>query len=232
MTQADHQPEQSRSADSPIGPAENNGPVVLHSKGRLFLLLLPFILSNIAIFVGMALAPVLILKSPILLVALAPIPRHLVLIPDADPVPYYFIGVLRLFIVDPFMYQLGREYGPEAVIAFQRRFPSTASTINLFERLFQRAGVLLVFLFSAPLICLLAGVSGMKVRVFVVTSIVGSIVFLWALRALGEAFSTPLGLFRAFMEQHIIAATILSIAMVALTAVQYARKREPDAPKP
>ncbi|MFO0661170.1 MAG: hypothetical protein U0165_15260 [Polyangiaceae bacterium] len=183
-------------------------------RWRIALLLTPFVLSNVAIMIGTAMGPVLLTQSPLLLVALSPLPRHLVLVPEADPIGFYVIGVIRLFVVDPFMYQLGREFGVDALVAVKRRYPDSARSLVLLERLFRRAGLVLVFFFSAPLVCLLAGASGVKPTTFVIVNLIGSVVFLWALRTVGAEFSDQLALFKTFLQQHILAATIVSIALV------------------
>lgn len=164
--------------------------------------------------IGTAMGPVLLVESPLLLVALSPLPRHLVLVPDADPLPFYVIGVIRLFVVDPFMYQLGREFGVDALVAVKRRFPEMARSLVLIERLFRRAGLVLVFFFSAPLVCLLAGASGVPPKTFVILNLIGSVVFLWMLRSVGAEFSDQLVWFKSFLQQHIVIATVISIGLV------------------
>jgi membrane protein DedA with SNARE-associated domain len=198
---------------------------------RLLWLLVPFLVGTGAAALGVALAPMLLSTSPLALIALSPLARHIVMVaPLADTMGLYAVAIPRLFIVDPFMYQLGRELGFTAVEKLRERFPGAEAKALFFERLFRRAGVVLVFLSSDPFVCLLAGASQMDARIFYVVDIIGSIVMITVWRKLGERYADTFAVLRQLIENNLGIATLVSVAVVALGFGRYFMKRRLDPP--
>ena len=67
-----------------------------HDRRRLFLLLAPVVVLFIANVIGIAFAPMLLGRAPLVLIALSPLVRHLVLASSSvDAVPFFGPRFLR-----------------------------------------------------------------------------------------------------------------------------------------
>lgn len=192
------------------------------ARTRMLLLLLPITISSVCIAVGIAMAPVLLERAPLLLIALAPLPRHLVLVsPMAATVPFFAVAVTRSFIVDPFMFRLGRDYGYEALRQFTVRAGVGVGLLRFVLRIFERAGPLVLFVTPDPLMSLLAGATGMRLWVFLALNLGGTFASLTLTRLVGARFAEPLALVRAFVQAHVLETTIVSVVIVGLMVARH-----------
>lgn len=184
---------------------------------RIALLLTPYSLAVVAGLVARGLAPTLLVKSPLTLIALDARNLHLAAVASlVDPVPYYLVATTRLLAVDPFMFLIGRQYGDAGVRWVERRFTSLKPTIELLEKLFQKAGWLAVAAFPGPLICTLAGAAGMRVGIFLAFNVTGTLLRVALLREVGVALEGPVEAVRSFFDRYLIWATLVSIGLVVL----------------
>jgi membrane protein DedA with SNARE-associated domain len=186
-----------------------------HDRRRLFLLLAPVVVLFIANVIGIAFAPVLLGRAPLVLIALSPLVRHLVLASSSiDAVPFVTVGIVRSFAMCACLYLIGREYGPEAVSWVKSRSRAAARVMRFTERAFARAGVLVVVASPGPLVSLLAGAERMPVATFIAASLVGTATLVLLIHSFGIAFAAKLALVRRFIDANIVGLTILSIALV------------------
>lgn len=200
---------------------------------ELILLLTPLTLAVIAGFVARGLFPTLIAKAPIALIALDPSNLNLVAAaPLVDPVPYFLVATARLLAVDPFTYVLGRRYGDAGVRWIERNFTSLQPTVELLERLFAKVAPVAVAVAPGAIMCTLAGAVGMKIWVFAVANLIGTVVRLAVLRWVGDAFASPVEVIRDFFAENLLWTTAVSLGLVAVWLWSERRRGRADAETP
>lgn len=188
-----------------------------YPRARLAWLVAPFVVQTVGHLVGTAFSPALLSEAPLALVALSPLPRHLVLAAgQLDPVPYAAVGAVSMFLADPFLYVLGRERGRAALELVTRRAPRAAHLLRWFERLFRRIGPLLVFLSPGPLVCVLAGMERMRPWLFLVANVAGTFFTLLGLRQVGDVAAGPIGWIREAVELNVTRLTVATALAVFL----------------
>jgi hypothetical protein len=110
---------------------------------------------------GMAFAPYLAVRFPLLLIALNPWPRHVILVaPHTPMIPLVLIASLRGLCSAIVAYEVGIHYGPRGIELFERRSPRLANFLRAFERIFSRAAPVFLFVSPGPMTSTLAAVSG------------------------------------------------------------------------
>ena len=183
---------------------------------------LPWLLGTAALLgvagtVGMALAPTLLTHSPLLLIALAPIGRHLLL---AAPVtafaPLLMVATVRRMLACVVAYRVGRAYGERGVLWVQQRYPRAGRIVRTFEALFRRAGPLLLLVAPGPPSCALAGVTGMRMTWFLPIATVGQMAWITVTYRVGDALSAWLLPLLALLREHMLSTTLACIALVLL----------------
>lgn len=183
-------------------------------------------LSSISL-VGVAFSLYLVNHHPLLLVAMSPLGRHLLLAaPTVDPVAFVVVVVVRRMLFYLASFHLGRALGPAGVVWIEARAARLGVYVRWLEQLFRRASHPIVFLASGPTLSALAGASGMRPRVFVALAAPGL-----ALRAavvLGVAASVRpiLEAVLAWIDAHWLPGTL---AMLAIVALYRWRRRTPSA---
>jgi len=202
-------------------------------RRRLTFLLTPYVLAVVSGTLAAAFLPALLAEHPLALIALDARNRNLVLAANSlDPVPYFTVATLRLLAVDPFMYLVGLWYGDAAVRWVERRMTGLKETIAWLERFFRRAGPLAVALFPGPVICTLAGATGMRVPVFLAFNVVGTIARVALFWWVGDIFSGPVDSIREFFDRYIVWTTAASVVLVALWVMLERRRGAADAETP
>lgn len=188
-------------------------------------LLAPVVGFAMATFVGAAFVPVLLVHSPLGLIALNPAYPHLVLVSNRlETLPFFAVAALRLFAADPFYFLIGREYGESAVEWIERRSGFAGRMTRGIERLFARAGPAVLFLIPGGVVCVLAGASRMRVRTFLVTNLAGTTTALTLIRVFGHAFADPIELLRDFVQANLLVLTVLSVILVATSTIVRRRR--------
>src|SRR5262245_57700716 len=110
------------------------------ARRTLWLIITPIIVLVIAANVGDALAPSLVDRHPLWLLALNARNRNLVLVTNQlDPIPYYVVGTFRLLLSDPLFFVLGSLYGDAAVTWMERKAPTYGRFMRAAERYFATA---------------------------------------------------------------------------------------------
>ena len=110
---------------------------------------------------GVAFSLYLVNHLPLLLIALSPLGRHVVLItPLAHPVAIVAVVVGRRLLFYAASFQLGRDLGPAGIEWLEERAARFARWVRWIERLFNRASRTVVLVGTGPTIAALAGISG------------------------------------------------------------------------
>ncbi len=176
-------------------------------------------------FAGTALSPTLLIHNPLLLVALNPALQHLILICSVvDPTAFFLIAGLRLFVVDPFYYLLGRELGVDAIGWAERQWRRIGHVSRWCMRVFNRAGPVILFLAPLGLISLLAGVARMPAPRFLVLNVLGTVLYLAVVWWFGGAVAEPMTLVRSFVAEHMLLLTLGTALLVLVELVRRYRR--------
>lgn len=181
---------------------------------------------GVAFWTGRALAPTLLTHSPLLLIALAPIPSHVVLVaPLTSVVPLVLVGALRRLLASVLAFYIARAYGSAGIPWVKARYPKHASKLELLERVFHRAGPLVVFVAPGPLVAALAAATSMRVRVFLPLATAGHACWVYVNYKVGEALSAWLTPAIRFIDQHALTLTLLSVVIVVAYSLKRRRKQ-------
>jgi len=181
----------------------------------------------VAWIAGIAFAPALLTYSPLLLVALAPEGRHLLLAaPLVDPILFVVVVTVRLLAADPFLYLFGARYGDEGVRWMERRSGSVGRFARWLERLFARWWGPIVFLSSGPIVCVLAGASKVRFVPFMVVNVAGSLATAALYMFFADALSEWTGIIRDFVAREVVAFTVVSCVLAGLWAYRSARRAQ------
>lgn len=186
---------------------------------------LPLILGIAAVLgiaggIGVALAPALLTYSPLLLIAIAPLGRHLVLAaPVTEFVPFLLVATGRRVITCALAYLVGRAYGEAGIAWVQARYPRAGRFVRLLERLFRRAGPLVLLVAPGPLVCALAGVTRMRWSWFLPIATLGQAFWVSVTYRVGEALQAWILPILAWLEENMLATTLACVLLVALYRV-------------
>ena len=185
------------------------------SRKTLAVVVTPIVALIAAAYVGDALTTTWAERHPLLLVLLNARSRILILTTNQlSPVAYYVAGTLRLLSSDPLFFLLGLWYGDAMVVWVEKRSKTFGEQIRLYEKAFTKAAYPLVFIAPNAYICLFAGASGMPVAPFFVVNIAGTLVRLYLIRRLGEAFDRPIKSVLRFFDRYRLPLLVASIALV------------------
>lgn len=180
--------------------------------------------------VGRALMPTLLSKAPLSLIALSPLPAHLLLVaPLSGPLPFVAIVSLRRLLAAAAGYYLGRAYGDAVQRWLQRRDGLVGRVLRLLYRGFQRAPHAVVLLLPnfAPTV---AGMAGMPVRRFVLLDWLGQLGVAVLYYLAGDALSEFILPVVDFLREHMLAITAISVAVVLL--LHFWQRRRGPRPMP
>jgi membrane protein DedA with SNARE-associated domain len=186
-------------------------------RRRLTLLVVPMVIVAIASYIGDALSPTLLVEAPLLLVALVPRNRVLVLAaPQLAFVPFFVVGMVRLALTDPLYYLFGRWYGDRA-IAWAEHHSGAPRTVRAIERWFRRLAYPVVLVAPNSLVCVLAGATGMSVPGFLIANLGGTALRMVLIWFLGDIFSEPLLDVVGFIADYRWWFTGITIVLVAFS---------------
>ena len=187
------------------------------SRRTLTLLVVPIIVLITVGTITNAIHPTLVKNHPLLLVALEPRNRWIILVADkVSFLPLLVFGTLRRLASDPLFFLLGYLYGDAAVRWAERRFDANTGTIEKIERVFQKAGPVLVFFFPGALVCVLAGATGMSPVLFFALNIVGTILTVTVLYNFASVVEGPVDAINGFYGDNFKWLTVVSITLTGL----------------
>jgi len=164
---------------------------------------------------GSTLVAKLSVDHPLLLIALSPLPRHIILVAGKTPMlALVTIATIRSLLSCIVAYEIGRHYGPRAVHLFEKRSPRMGGFVRGFERIFLRAAPLFLMLSPGPLTSMLAAVSGNRRATTWTISAVGLAIWASVNYKIGDWLRPYTGAVLAFFEQHLLPITIACIVLV------------------
>jgi membrane protein DedA with SNARE-associated domain len=180
----------------------------------LKVLAVPIVALIVISNVGSAMAPGLVDRHPLQLIAMNASNRNLILVTNQlDALSYYLVGSLRLLVADPLFFLIGYWYGDAALSWMEARTKTFGQTLRQWEGWFGKAAYPIVFIAPNQYICLFAGAAGMSVFGFFATNIAGTLVRLYLIRRLGETFEAPiddvLGFIGDYRVPLLVASTLL-----------------------
>ncbi len=167
--------------------------------------------------IGTALSPYLLVKSPLLLVALSPAAHHVALAAaTVDPAPLIAVATLRRVLTGLSAYGLGYLYGDAALQWIEQRHPRLARLVRFVERLFARFGVALLVVAPAPTVAVLAGAARSRLSLFVVALTLGHALWNTVTQFLGDTFARTTDLLTDFLGEHLLESTLACVTIVVL----------------
>jgi membrane protein DedA with SNARE-associated domain len=197
----------------------------LPSRGKVTLVAIPIVGLIVLSNVGDALAPELVNSHPLQLLAMNARNRNLILVTNQlDAASYYIVGTLRLLLADPLFFLLGHWYGDSAIQWMERRTKTFGSQLRNLEGWFAKAAYPIVFIAPNQYICLFAGAAGMSVAGFFAANITGTIVRLYLIRRLGEAFEAPIDDVLGFIQDYRTPLLVLSVVIFAVVMINELRR--------
>lgn len=183
--------------------------------------------------VGVVSSLYLAVHHPLLLVAISPLGRHLLLVAaSVDPLAFVTVAVLRRTVFATTCFFLGRALGPTAAVWLGVRAPSARRLHAWLDRFFARASTLAILLFPGPAMSAVAGSAGMRAVRFLPLVMSGLVLRMLLVIELGAWFQGPIERLLAVIAQHWVGGTILMI--VAIVAYQWYRgalRRGPVVPR-
>lgn len=188
------------------------------SRTALTFVVAPLIAMVAAGYVAGAIWAQLVETHPLTLIMLSAQNRYLILVVNQlDAASYYTVGTLRLLLPDPLFYLLGYWYGDAAVRWMESRTATVGSMLRWLEQAFRKWGHPLVFLFPNNPICLFAGAARMRIWVFAVLNVSGTIARLILIAWIGAALQRPIDAVLDFVARYRIPILIASVLAVGFT---------------
>jgi membrane protein DedA with SNARE-associated domain len=167
--------------------------------------------------IGTAFSFYLVNHYPLLLVGLSPIGRHFILAaPVANAVALVSVIVLRRMLFYLTSYNLGRALGPRGIPWIEARAARFARFVRFIERLFGRAPHLIVLTMAGPTVSAIAGVSGMRVRLFAGLASVGLIVRMLGMLLFAEWLREYIEIALAWIDEYWVEGTVVMVIGVGL----------------
>ncbi|HVW27226.1 MAG TPA: hypothetical protein VHC69_17790 [Polyangiaceae bacterium] len=184
---------------------------------------------TIGSLVGTAFMPYLLARHPLLLVALSPLFRHLVIAaPRVSAVPFFLVAVPRHVLPDPFVYLLGREFGHVAIEWVEGNSPFTGKIVRALERLFARVGPIALLISPDVIVSTLAGAARVPFPLFIVFNVLGTFLTVFVARWFGDVFEKSITEMVHYFEAHLWLVTVISILLVVAFNWYTARQKGPE----
>ncbi len=172
-----------------------------------------------ASLIGVASALYLVNNYPLLLIALSPLGRHLILVaPIVNPYAFVAVAVSRSAAFSVPCFYLGRAAGPVAVQWLESRSPRLGRAIRWLERIFrrfERGSFALILLFPGPAMSTIAGDSGMRPGVYLSMLIAGLVLRMQIVLWVGDWLREPIEIVVGWIEQYWVPGTVVLVAGIA-----------------
>lgn len=195
------------------------------SRRTLTLIVGPIIAVVVIGTLGNMFHPTLLENHPLLLVAMEPRNRYLLLVADkVSFIPFLLVATIRRLISDPLFYLLGYLYGDAGVRWIERKMGDSSGLVRGMERGFAKAAPLMVFLFPGAIVCVLAGATGMSPVLFLILNVAGTITVVSLMYRFAEFFDGPLGAINGFYADNNKLLTIISVVATVLWLIMQRRQ--------
>jgi membrane protein DedA with SNARE-associated domain len=190
-------------------------------------------LLTIASLAGTALAPLLLVKSPLLLVAISPAAHHVALAAaSVAPLTLIVVTTLRRALTAGTAYGLGYEFGGNAQQYLGERSPRLARLASFLERQLERFGLVVLVLIPLPVVALLVGATRRSFPLFCGALLIGLAIWSTVTYHLGDWLSAFTDRLTAFLGQYLMESTLVCFALVLLQQLvsRYLRRGKPAGP--
>jgi membrane protein DedA with SNARE-associated domain len=179
---------------------------------------------TIASVAGTAASPLLLVKAPLLLVALAPDGRHVALAAGrVNALLLLSVGVARQTLYGLGVYGLGAIYGDLAVRWVEARARRVGRALRALERLFERVGALLLLVLPLLAVCVLAGAARVRWVVVLPALVLGHCLWTGISFWLGTHFAEQSQRVVDFFTTRLLLSTL--VCCVLVVGQQYLRRR-------
>ncbi len=193
-------------------------------RRRLTLLLIPIVFFGIAGTIINISAPALINDHPLVVIFFQPINRYLLAAANqVEPWEFFVVAFVRLVMMDPLWFLLGHWYGEGALNWIEEK-TGNSGVVPFLKKWFGRAGPVIVAVAPNAYVCLLAGASGMKVRLFITLNLAGTVVRLVLIRQTADLLEPVIDPVLRFVKEYQWPLVGLSVAIFVLQ--QAANKRK------
>jgi membrane protein DedA with SNARE-associated domain len=187
------------------------------NRTRLTLFLLPISAVFIGAQVARAIWPTLLTEAPWTLLVLSSNTTRMLLVEPLVPVAVFFsVAIARPLVLAPLYYYFGRSYGNAALRWAERKLGSNSKLVSASERIFKRFSYLLVAWSPHLFVCVMAGATAMRFRVFYALAALGTVVKVTIVYFLGDALREPLEDFADFVGKYQWYITPITFAIVAM----------------
>ena len=166
---------------------------------------------------GTALSPYLLVKRPLLLVAMSPAAHHVALAAaSVEPAPLIAVATLRRVLTALGAYGLGYLYGRAALGWLDERYPRIARLLSWVERQFARFGVAVLVVAPAPAVAVLAGAARAGLAASLLAYALGQVLLNTVTYDLGDAFARWTDLLTAYVGENLLESTLICLGVVLL----------------
>jgi membrane protein DedA with SNARE-associated domain len=192
------------------------------------------LLTAFATVVGLGAVASLAPHHPLWLIALNPLPRHLILVAPHTPlVPFVAVAVLRGLFGCLVAFELGRFYGPQGFPSIDEvKNPRANRMFRAVAKSFERWSQVLLLVFPGVMTSGLAGAGGLSRTRSLIATAIGLVV--WALinHHVGGLLAPWTAPILRFIEENMRTATLVCVGIAALYYLQQRRTfRGDDPPK-
>jgi membrane protein DedA with SNARE-associated domain len=186
-----------------------------------------FVLMMAGRFAGAAISPVLLAHAPLALLVLSPVIAHLVIVAAlSDAVSYYSVALPVAIGQCSLGFFLGRLQGPLVVEFLVRKGFAAEDKVQRLLTLLRVSAPLLVFVIPGPIVCTLAGASGVPRRTFLPALVASQVLWVALCRLFGQALLGSIAAMREGIARHVIPLTVVTVLIVLI--VRFRRvKRQP-----
>jgi len=168
--------------------------------------------------VGTATSPLLLVKAPLLLVALSPDARHVALAAGrVEPLLLLSVCVMRRTLYSIAMYGLGAGYGEVAVRWIEARARTLGKALRVFERLFTRVGAALLLVTPFLALCVLAGAARTRWLVVLPALVIGHCLWAGTTIWLGTRFADSAQMVVDFFASRLVESTLVFVLLVSVS---------------
>lgn len=166
---------------------------------------------------GVAFSLYLVNHAPLLLIALSPLGRHLVLVaPSVDPTVFVAVAVLRRLAFYLACFELGRALGPPGILWIEARAGWLGRFVRFVEGWFGRAPRAVVLVMAGPTVSMLAGISGMRATTFAALATPSLLLRMLFVVGFAEWLRQPIEALLAWIDEIWFPGTALLATGVAL----------------
>lgn len=192
--------------------------------------MLSALLLAVVSLAGLGLVASLAQRHPLWLIALNPLPRHLILVAPHTPiVPFVAVAALRGLFGCFVAYELGRFYGPQGIAAFEASGGSRARRMyRIAANAFDRWSRVLLSVFPGMMTSALAGADALSRTRSLSLSAIGLVAWALVNHRLGGLLAPWTVPILRFVEENMLTATVLCIAGAAAYYMVQRRKFRGD----